>query len=141
MVTPARDRFFVPCPHCGAASNSMKLQHVSRTTISLGYNCTNADCGHRFVAVAEAVRTLSPPAIPRPGVRLALDARIDRSGLAEALRTLPTAERLASDAPQGPAGSAPEPASAAPTDDLAKAGTVDTLPAAAAPGTSPPIPA
>jgi hypothetical protein len=97
MVTTQRN---VPCPHCGADCHSMKLVQVSRTTVSLGYNCSNGACGHRFVAVAEAVRTLSPPAMPRSDVSLALDAQIDRSGLVQALRTLPTAEPHASvDAP------------------------------------------
>lgn len=119
MVKPVRKGFFVPCPHCDSASHSVKLQHVSATTMSLGYCCSNAACGHRFVAVAEAVRTLSPPASPRPGVRLALDARIDRTGLAEVLRTLPTAERLASpsEAPQGTGHQAAPAASSTPLAD------------------------
>lgn len=97
MVTTQR---YVPCPHCGSDCQSVKLVHVSRTTVSLAYNCSNDACGHRFVAVAEAVRTLSPPAMPRSEVRLALDPQIDRHGLVQALRTLPTAEpRASADAP------------------------------------------
>ena len=78
------------CPHCEQPANSLTLKYLSTTTMELGYACTNTECGHGFVVVAEASHTLSLPAEFNPAVKLPLGERITRASLLHALASLPT---------------------------------------------------
>lgn len=70
------------CPHCDARSR-VEAQHVkSELTMEIYYCCTNPDCGHRFVASLEIVRTTVLPAQPRAGVMLPLGKHLRRDLLA-----------------------------------------------------------
>jgi hypothetical protein len=40
--------------------------------MEITYMCKNPGCGHIFVTGLEVLRTLSPPAIPDPGVNIQL---------------------------------------------------------------------
>ncbi|WP_343226347.1 ogr/Delta-like zinc finger family protein [Marilutibacter chinensis] len=50
------------------------------------YACRNFHCGHVFVCNLEAVRTLSPSAIPDPEVQLPLSSHVRRDMLAHQLQ-------------------------------------------------------
>jgi hypothetical protein len=72
-------RLSFPCPHCDARSTAVKTRRISWKSIEVGYRCTDIDCGHTFVAVIEAIRTLSPSSRPRPGVNLPLGRHLTRT--------------------------------------------------------------
>ncbi len=69
------------CPHCGASSEIRTSRVLSKTMRELIYACTNAECGHTFVALTEIVRTLSPSATPDPHVNLPLSSHVRRDML------------------------------------------------------------
>ena len=63
------------CPHCGRTARARTSRQLTDTTRETTYVCRNEYCGHVFVAVTEAVRTLSPPAIPNPAINLPFTPR------------------------------------------------------------------
>lgn len=69
------------CPHCDAQCEIRTSRLLSKTMRELVYACTNAECGHTFVANTEIVRTLSPSATPDPTVNLPLSTHVQRSML------------------------------------------------------------
>lgn len=48
-------------------------EQFTRKTRKARLICTNAACGHTFVVLAEAVKTLSPSAMPHPEVSLPME--------------------------------------------------------------------
>lgn len=60
----------IRCPHCETRSQVRTSQQETKTMRVLICQCTNAFCGHTFVASLEAIRTISPSAIPDPEVDL-----------------------------------------------------------------------
>lgn len=66
------------CPHCDAQAEIRTSRLVSKTMRELIYACTNAECGHTFVATTEVVRTLSPSATPDPTVNIPLSTHVQR---------------------------------------------------------------
>ncbi|QFS66545.1 ogr/Delta-like zinc finger family protein [Delftia tsuruhatensis] len=78
------------CPHCEQLAytrTSMQLTNTSRETI---FVCKNFYCGHIFSAVTEINRTISPSAIPNPGVVLAISDHLNRKLLQTQLDTMPS---------------------------------------------------
>lgn len=69
------------CPHCKAASEIRTSKSVSATMRETIYQCTNAECGHTFVATTEIVRTLSPSATPDPTIHLPLSTHVRRDSM------------------------------------------------------------
>lgn len=76
------------CPHCGARSSIRTSQRMTRTMREITYACTDPECGHTFVVVAEAHRTLSPSAKPNPSVLLPI-SQVVRERLMKQLELLP----------------------------------------------------
>jgi len=66
------------CPHCRASSEIRTSRMVSDTMRESIYACSNVECGHTYVVMAEVVRTLSPSATPDPTVNLPLSSHVRR---------------------------------------------------------------
>lgn len=66
------------CAHCRAPSYVRTSQQMTVLTREYTYACTNVECGHTFVVLAEQVRTLSPSATPDPSVNLPLSTHVRR---------------------------------------------------------------
>ncbi|TQV61426.1 MAG: ogr/Delta-like zinc finger family protein [Halothiobacillaceae bacterium] len=60
----------VTCPHCEKPTIVRTSEKITRQTRQAKLICTNADCGHTFIVVVEAVKTISPSATPHPEVRM-----------------------------------------------------------------------
>lgn len=62
---------FTPvCPHCLYPSIHYYSDLVTRCSSELFLTCSNEDCGHRWVAMVTAVRTISASKMPDKDVRL-----------------------------------------------------------------------
>jgi hypothetical protein len=69
------------CPHCRAPSAVRSSEELSPLLRLLYFRCRNDMCGHVFIAHLEAVRTVSPSAIPNPEIQLPLSPHIRRAAL------------------------------------------------------------
>lgn len=58
------------CPHCATTAHIRTSRQMSHTARELRYQCTNVECGHTWVAVLEAIRTIVPSQTPNPKVYL-----------------------------------------------------------------------
>lgn len=57
------------CPNCGAKSIT-RTRKCESPLMVLGYlDCTNPECGYRWVAAFEFKKTISPSAKPNPEVK------------------------------------------------------------------------
>lgn len=65
------------CPHCRSRATARTSREMSATMREITYVCKNLECGHVWVAVQEAVRTLSPSAIPNLEIKLPMSPHID----------------------------------------------------------------
>lgn len=88
------------CPHCKVSSEIRTSRMVSDTMRESIYACTNPECGHTFVVMAEVARTLSPSAVPDPTVNIPLSTHVRRDLVRVVLD-------LASEAPHEPRYTAP----------------------------------
>ncbi|SOE50894.1 ogr/Delta-like zinc finger family protein [Orrella dioscoreae] len=70
----------ISCPHCDTWATVRTSEAVSATMRIAYFQCKNIACGHTWKAHIEVVATISPSAIPRPGINLPL------SPLSETLR-------------------------------------------------------
>lgn len=68
----------MPCMHCKAQAEIRTSRMVTESMRESTYVCTNVECGHTFVAITEAVRTLVPSATPDPAVNLPLSNHVRR---------------------------------------------------------------
>lgn len=68
------------CPHCDSRATVRNSVPMSPLVRAVYFQCGSIACGHTWKAHIEAVATISPSAIPRPGVNLPI------SPYAEALR-------------------------------------------------------
>lgn len=64
------------CPHCKSAARARTSTQLSPLFREVTYTCQNDECGHVFVCGLEAIRTLSPSAIPDPEIRLPLSRHV-----------------------------------------------------------------
>ncbi len=53
-------RVTIRCPHCNSRAVVRSSREMSATMRELVYMCTNAECGHTYIASLEVQRTLSP---------------------------------------------------------------------------------
>lgn len=83
------------CPHCQAAASARTSRSMSRMYREVTYVCRNLKCGHVFVAGLEALRTLSPSAVPHPEVTLPLARSIRVGQLVHQLEQAATAQATA----------------------------------------------
>jgi len=60
----------VACPHCDSPTIVRSSEKITRKTKQAKLICTNPDCGHTFVVMVEAVKTISQSAMPHPSVHL-----------------------------------------------------------------------
>lgn len=58
------------CPHCRKRAQVRTSNEITLTMREVYFLCTNIVCGHSWVAVIEATRTISPSGIPNPKVNL-----------------------------------------------------------------------
>lgn len=65
----------IKCPHCKSTSRIRTSRDLSDLTREVTCQCDNVHCGHTFVASIEAVRTLSPSAMPDPMIDIQLSRR------------------------------------------------------------------
>lgn len=63
------------CPHCSRPAMARTSRQITPTLRETTWVCRNEYCGHVFVTMTEAVRTLSPAAIPNPDVSLPFTPR------------------------------------------------------------------
>lgn len=63
------------CPHCGSRAKVTGCEQITRITRELHYACRNTECGHTYVALLQAIRTISPSAIPHPEITLPFSKR------------------------------------------------------------------
>lgn len=91
-------RITIRCPHCRARATAVKSREMTLTMREVTYVCTNAHCGHTYVAGLEVMRTLSPSAMPNPAVTIPLSMHIKRRLLAAQMDGAPTAAATDADA-------------------------------------------
>lgn len=60
----------INCLHCETPLRIRSSRKVVPTSIQLGLQCTNVDCGATFGGVMEITHGISPSALPNPGVQL-----------------------------------------------------------------------
>jgi len=70
------------CPHCKHVARVRTSSSLSPLYREATYTCSNTLCGHVFVCGIEALRTLSPSAIPDPDVDLPLSKHVHARQLA-----------------------------------------------------------
>lgn len=65
------------CPHCGHRAVIRTSIERTRTMRELYFLCPNLLCGHSWVSMLEAIRTISPPseAFRHPDVNLPVSSR------------------------------------------------------------------
>lgn len=80
------------CPHCKCPCVIRGSEQMSVLTRQYVYFCTNAECGHTFVATLEISRTLSPSATPDPSINLPFSTHVRRSLIRAALDLAASAE-------------------------------------------------
>lgn len=73
-----RDRTRLRCPHCKDPCKSRTSFETSALTRTFVYECTNYECGHRFVAVMEIHYTIGLSSTPDPSVNLRVSEHIRR---------------------------------------------------------------
>lgn len=73
------------CPHCRSRATARTSSELSPLFREITFTCRNHECGHVFVAGLEVLRTLSPSAIPDPGVRIPLSPHVRRQAIADLL--------------------------------------------------------
>ncbi|MBI5917815.1 MAG: ogr/Delta-like zinc finger family protein [Nitrosomonadales bacterium] len=58
------------CPHCAKKAVIRTSRPISELTREYSMQCTNIMCGHTWVAVLSAIRTIVPSATPNPSVHI-----------------------------------------------------------------------
>ncbi|HZH44279.1 MAG TPA: ogr/Delta-like zinc finger family protein [Lysobacter sp.] len=74
------------CPHCKHPARARTSTAMSPLYREVTYTCLNVHCGHVFVCGLEAIRTLSPSAIPDPEINLPLSRHVRQRLLLQQLR-------------------------------------------------------
>ncbi|MCL6619953.1 MAG: ogr/Delta-like zinc finger family protein [Thermomonas hydrothermalis] len=75
------------CPHCGAPSRIRSSRQETPIYSEVLRVCQNPLCGHVWLDAVEALRTLSPSAIPNPDVRLLPSRHIRPDVVAQSIRS------------------------------------------------------
>ena len=60
----------MPCPHCKHKTIIRTSRELTSTLREVTYMCSNALCGHTYIALLEIIRTLSPSAMPDPSISI-----------------------------------------------------------------------
>lgn len=78
LQRPAGERWGRICPHCKAPSKIRSSQQVTAVYYEQLRVCENPLCGHVWVDGIEAVRTLSPSAVPDAEISIPFSKHIRR---------------------------------------------------------------
>ena len=78
LERPEGQRWGRTCPHCGAPSVIRSSQQITKLYSEQLRICQNHLCGHVWVDGLESVRTLSPSAIPDPGIHIPMSRHVKR---------------------------------------------------------------
>lgn len=73
------------CPHCNQPATCRNTRNLSPLYREVTFQCRNVECGHIWVCGMEAIRTLSPSAIPSPEIVIPLSPHIRQRELASQL--------------------------------------------------------
>lgn len=60
----------VECPHCESKAVIRTSERLSELVREASCICTNHRCGHTFIVSVAVSRTISPSAIPKPGINI-----------------------------------------------------------------------
>lgn len=80
------------CPHCSSWAFTRSSAEITDTSRESFWMCKNFECGHTFSTVTSINRTLSPSAIPKPGVIIPMSSHMRRAVLSYQLSSGPTLE-------------------------------------------------
>ena len=78
LERPDGQRWGRVCPHCGGPSKIRSSKQITPSYAEQLRWCENPLCGHVWVDAIEAVRTLSPSAVPAPDINIPLSRHIRR---------------------------------------------------------------
>jgi len=82
-------RLGMTCWVCAARCTGDKIVRLTPTMLEVGYRCSRLECGMTFVGRLEAVRVLSPSALPTPpGINVPLSHHIQRRMLAQQIEAM-----------------------------------------------------
>lgn len=81
LERPQGQRWGRVCPHCKGPSTIRSSQQVTPSYSEILRICANPLCGHVWIDSVEAVRTLSPSAIPDPEIYIPLSQHVRRDGV------------------------------------------------------------
>ncbi|PTQ90251.1 ogr/Delta-like zinc finger family protein [Agitococcus lubricus] len=73
------------CPHCKQDAFIRRSQQVTALLREITFMCSHPECGHTFVAMLHAVRTLSPSATPDHHVFLPISKMANKRLIIETL--------------------------------------------------------
>lgn len=82
-----RARGGTACPHCKHNARIRKSEQMTPVYREVTLICTNEHCGHVFVCALEAIRTLSPSAVPDPEVNLPMSKHVRVREIAHQMQT------------------------------------------------------
>ena len=75
---PEGQRWGRVCPHCGAPSKIRSSRQITTAYAEQLRWCENPLCGHIWIDSVEALRTLSPSAIPNHEINIPLSPHVRR---------------------------------------------------------------
>jgi len=86
LERPGKQRWGRVCPHCKGPSKIRSSQQVTPAYFEQLRYCENPLCGHIWIDGIEAVRTLSPSAIPDAEIHIPLSRHIRRDQVAAQMK-------------------------------------------------------
>lgn len=60
----------IKCPHCGSVLNETQSKQVSPVKMEVDYECSSADCRYTYLGTLTAIRSITAPKNPLPGINL-----------------------------------------------------------------------
>lgn len=72
-------RMRIDCPHCDSRAEIRTSKTMSAITREIYFQCPNPECGHTWVSLLSAIRTIVPSRIPCPDVYIPLSEKTNPS--------------------------------------------------------------
>ncbi|SAI47571.1 DNA-binding transcriptional regulator [Bordetella ansorpii] len=85
------------CPHCETWATVRSSERVSATLRIVYFQCRELNCGHTWKAHIEAVMTITPSAMPRPGIELPISPHSENIRRAAAAKADPRQQQMSLD--------------------------------------------
>lgn len=63
------------CPHCDTRATKRTSRKITEITREAYFQCNNIECGHTWVALISAIRTIVPSRTPNPKVYIPISDR------------------------------------------------------------------